>query len=530
MGARSSGRSAKPDGPTTVVDSSDEAAGNQKEGARLIRHSLINVVGRLMIGAIGIVLIPIMLDGLGAEMYGVWIAALALYELLASIDLGLGWSLTKEVAREPQGAATAQFAQSAANALVLLGLIGAVFLTTAGYLMTGRLSVGADGQLVAPVVFLILGLAFVGEALIGYLTAILYGLRQFGRVTALFVGLALGRGAGFIALLVSGHGVLWLAAWYTFSTWLAAVLGMLALARSHPTFRFRPGRLDPEILRRHAVFSLASQVTALGTSAIWKAPTLMLGLIRNAAAIVPYHIGQRLPIVAYSIGWRAAEAVFPAASQHQAAENLKQTRQALFISTRWSILLTLPLLLIMSGIAPWFLELWLGSASAEVVAVMRVTAGTVLAHLLGASALHMLWGRGRSIQVSLILGGMAVAIIVMAWFLVPELGALGAAWSALIPMFLGSLLLVKFAGDQCGTSFLEVLRQALRGLLIPSALTLLAVVLLGEWLGSGGWLPMVISCGTAGLLFVVTFYAFGSEEEERQLLLHVFFGRTLRDD
>jgi hypothetical protein len=142
----------------------------------------------------------------------------------------------------------------------------------------------------------------------------------------------------------------------------------------------------------------------------------------------------------------------------------------------------------------------------------------------------MLWGFGQSVQVSLILGGMVVAIIVMAWLLVPDLGALGAAWSALVPMLLGSLLLVRIAGDQCGASFLEVLRQALRGLLVPSALTLLTVVLLGDWLGTGGWLPMVISCGAAGLLFVVTFYAFGSEKEERQLLLHVFFGKPLRDD
>ena len=99
-----------------------------------------------------------------------------------------------------------------------------------------------------------------------------------------------------------------------------------------------------------------------------------------------------------------------------------------------------------------------------------------------------------------------------------------------MPMLLGSLLLVKFAGDQCGTSFLEVLRQTFRGLLIPSALTLLTVVLLGEWLGMGGWLPMLITCGAAGLLFVVAFYALGSEEEERQLLLHVFLGGTLGGD
>jgi O-antigen/teichoic acid export membrane protein len=100
-----------------VTEADDESDTGLGEGARLVRHGLANAIGRLAIGAIGIVLVPIMLDGIGAEAYGLWIAALALGEIAASIDLGLGWAITREVARDPTGAASSRFVSTAGVAI-----------------------------------------------------------------------------------------------------------------------------------------------------------------------------------------------------------------------------------------------------------------------------------------------------------------------------------------------------------------------------------------------------------------------------
>jgi predicted O-methyltransferase YrrM len=154
---------------------------------------------------------------------------------------------------------------------------------------------------------------------------------------------------------------------------------------------------------------------------------------------------------------------------------------------------------------------------------LRVTAASALVHLLGATALHVLWGRGRAVEVAVVVSAMAAAILVSAVLLVPDFGALGAAWSTFVPMLIGSIYLVRSAGILCEVSQFEVLRQALRGLLFPSVVTLLVALTLPQWLGAGGWLSLLATCMAAGLLFFTAFFTMGKGLEERRLLFDVFF-------
>ena len=133
------------EGPTEQVAETDESV-------LLLRQGLVNVVGWVAIATISVILVPIMLRGLGGERYGLWIAALALSEMLSAIDFGLGWSVTREVARGAS-ADSARFVSSAANALLLLGATGMVMIAVFGQWIAGAFGLGVEAAAVAPGVF-----------------------------------------------------------------------------------------------------------------------------------------------------------------------------------------------------------------------------------------------------------------------------------------------------------------------------------------------------------------------------------------
>src|SRR5438445_13036345 len=73
------------------------------ERTRLIGNGILNVGGFVFSKATDIVLIPVLLHGLGAELYGLWIASFSVSALVGWADLGLGWSLTREIAKAEAG-------------------------------------------------------------------------------------------------------------------------------------------------------------------------------------------------------------------------------------------------------------------------------------------------------------------------------------------------------------------------------------------------------------------------------------------
>lgn len=122
------------------------------ERLRLIRDSLINKSSYLVSGLVGIILVPLLLRGLGAELYGLWIAALAVASVMQVVDFGLGLSVAREVAAASSGLgreAAARFVAAAGNAYLFLGLFGGLLLIprrTAAEQRVAALAAGANNR------------------------------------------------------------------------------------------------------------------------------------------------------------------------------------------------------------------------------------------------------------------------------------------------------------------------------------------------------------------------------------------------
>src|SRR5690348_10098786 len=144
------------------------------ERVRLMRDTLINNSNLLISAPVGIILVPILLAGLGVEDYGLWMAALALGSLV-NIDFGILASVTRAVAGEGGSVSAVEmplFVGAAWNTYVVLGFAVATLIGTLGLALTHGLHLSPEALRIAPLIFVLAGLYFWGNQLLGFTTAV----------------------------------------------------------------------------------------------------------------------------------------------------------------------------------------------------------------------------------------------------------------------------------------------------------------------------------------------------------------------
>src|SRR3954469_8583381 len=103
---------------------------HERAYGELARQGAVNYAGQLGAVLVGLAIIPVLLDELGAQHYGILVVALTCAAVALFLDLGLGTTVTREVAaRSPDGQ---EFLAGAASAFIGFGAVGAVLLCLVG--------------------------------------------------------------------------------------------------------------------------------------------------------------------------------------------------------------------------------------------------------------------------------------------------------------------------------------------------------------------------------------------------------------
>lgn len=101
-------------------------SGNETRAHLVVRNALINFAGESVLLLIGLLTLPAITYGLGANRFGVLILALAVLGYLNLFDLGLGRAVVKFVAEALSTGDQSQIARITWGALLLLFLFGAI--------------------------------------------------------------------------------------------------------------------------------------------------------------------------------------------------------------------------------------------------------------------------------------------------------------------------------------------------------------------------------------------------------------------
>ena len=486
------------------------------ERERLIWHGITNYTGFVVAALSTVVLVPVMIHGLGRQAYGLWIAMESTAALLGRIDLGLTWTVTREVAADPDGSSEQlpRLVSAAAGVYLLIGIGGWLCMAGVGAPAGRLMAASASG---AAALFAIGGAVFLFDILRVFALSILNGLRRFD-LANIVVGIsAIVWASGAILLLFIGRGLIAIVAWQAVSSAAITAFALLLVQRSAPRLRPRLGLMRLAPLRGHLAFSIGSQLAAIVNAAFWEVPPLVVGVLLGAPQIVSYYIGRAFPSAASAVAWRGAEVLYPAASEYERAGNRGSTRALLDLGMRWSAVTMLPICIVLWLTAPALIRCWIGSVSGAEVTILRCLVVVELLDAVGVGPTTVLWGSGAASLVLAIGLGALTASVALCFVLISMIGVTGAAAALLLPVAGGAASCTIIAARRSGLGLGRTLLSAGQGLAFPLAACLVAAILMNVLIPNASWPGLVATWIAAGGAYIAAFRFYGTRPEEAEV-------------
>jgi O-antigen/teichoic acid export membrane protein len=492
---------------------------DHQQGVRVIRDSLWNYTGQTVSAAVGLFTIPVLIRGLGAEGYGLWIATLAIASLLGTFDLGLGWAVMRAVGRSTESGVTLEtqdFVCSVGNSFLLLGVASLVTMVALSGVLGLDLRLTSRGRSMVPAIFVLAGLFQLSDWISNYTSSVLGGLRRFDLTNLLGGAEAIGRAIGIVALVALGFpmaALVWIASWRL----LLAVVAVVTIGHVEPHYRFRVARLRWRSVQPHLPFSLSSQITTALYTSLWQGPTLLISFLAGAAGLVPYHLGQKFPFLMRGTNHSGAEVVYAAAAADHDSQRCSQPAHILIVGIRWNLMVALPACILLTVFAPELLRAWLGQVDTHAVIVMRVTAAAVLVDSSCMPAMYLLWARGAVRAIATTLG---VAAVVVASVTLGLMGAFGVAAGA-IALLVGAIVFATvfftLAVKMCNLRPKQV-AGVVRGFVLPTTVCACSGWILAQSIQPVCWIALLACMAVAGGGFIGPYYLIGAGAEERKAL------------
>ncbi len=237
---------------------------------RLTKNLIYNVAGQGAVLLLSLVAVRFVFRRLGDDVFGIIFFNLVLTAVLASaLELGISSTLVREVSsrHDSEPAYIRQLIRTASTVYWAAGvLLVAVIWITAPLLVTHWLNLKTIDPGTAATTLRILS----GTALVvlpkGLYTSIFRGRQMMGLNNAIDVGTAIAQQAGILALLVSGRGVYFVAAWISASailgiaTYVGVAARFFGWASLAPSFSMDVVRRNVGFTRHMMVISLLSLV------------------------------------------------------------------------------------------------------------------------------------------------------------------------------------------------------------------------------------------------------------------------------
>ncbi|MBI5240649.1 MAG: hypothetical protein HY926_09265 [Elusimicrobia bacterium] len=393
-----------------------------------------NLLGQVGLLALGFLLVPRLLQGLGAEGYALYGLLGILAGYLSLLSLGAQSATQKFIAEHTACGETDRVWEvlySSAflhTAGVLLGA-AAVFLLRAP-LAHDFLNISPELRQTGDWVIACGAAASVFFSWIQFAVAMLQGLQRFGLanlVTLSQNGLVL---AGSVILLRLGFGLRAVALFFVLVQFTVALASLAAALRLMPPASRGPGlaALRGAARRGFAGYALTVFFTQLAWSASFQWDKAIIGyffpLTQLTYYLIPSFLLRRFGILANSVMITAFPLLSELSGLGERGTLLRAYRQC----SQLALWLIIPGFALLFVLAPQFLTLWLGGEFASRGAwPLRLLLSAYFLHLLGTMPLAASYGLGRPSS-ALAWQICQAAISVGAWFfLIPRLGITGAA-------------------------------------------------------------------------------------------------------
>lgn len=414
----------------------------------IARNVLFNWIATLANMAAGFFVAPFIVHRLGSVAYGVWVLAISVVTYLSLLDLGMQSSVLRFVSK-----GYTQGDHQAASDTISAALWVRVQISALVVLLSVGLAIGfpiwfkipPEMAMEARKAVLLIGATTALTLSLGVFGGVLSGLNRYDLQSLITLTNTAVRITGVVLVLVTGHGIVAIAACEFVAAVVSNVLLIIVARRLYPALRVRLSKPRKEVLRQIQSYSFYAFLTTVAVQLVYQTDNMVVGAFVSAAAVTFYAIGNSLCRYAGQIISSMTLTFVPAASTYEAAGDMAGLRNLYCNGTRATLAVALPILVTLMLRGRTFIRLWMGPEYAH-------RSGTVLIIL--ASALFFsyanrvassiafgiekhktsaLWSIGEGVS------NLVLSVILVHWF-----GIYGVAIGTLIPSLVVHLCLWPF--------------------------------------------------------------------------------------
>jgi len=368
-------------------------------GARILRNTILNGIGTVSGVVIALVLTPFIIDGIGADAFGVWALAWSFSFLggyAAMTDLGVEAAAARYVA-EARGLGDADRAREVASSAMrffrLASLVATPLVAALGIGLIEIVGAPAGLQAEARICFALIAAQLLFELPARAYLALLEGAQAYGSYQAVELGRSLALGAFIAIALIADWGLPGLGAAAMASSVIALGLARALSARWVP---------DVAIARRHATRATGRTLMSFGGRYLGfqlmytlyrQFDKVIVGIALGPRPVGVFEVGARLQQGALMIQSISASAVLPAAAFVQQHREL--VRELYLRGTSYGVAMSVPVAVAAFIFAPDLIRTWVGEEfedSAVIAQLLLAGAVLVASHRVGIS---MLVGLGQ---------------------------------------------------------------------------------------------------------------------------------------
>ncbi|MBV9868590.1 MAG: oligosaccharide flippase family protein [Abitibacteriaceae bacterium] len=368
--------------------------------ARIIKNVLMNWVAYAVTILTSFFMSPFLVGNLHDSVYGVWVLIGSLAGYLGLLDFGLTPAIVKHIAEY-----RAKNDQAAINRLISGGLtifssLG-LLVFAVSFLIALRFNHLFHTPLTDRTAFIVVMIAGLNLALTFPASVFVGALRGYQRYdidAAITSCTILLQSALIVVLILHGYGILALVGLkFIFDM---GRLGFIIyyVRRINPDIRITRGHLDWQEMRRLFSYSSFFFLIMVGNQINFLTDSIVIAAFLSTALVTAYSIANRLVSYLRELVIEMTGVLMPAVSSLDAGEDKSKVQELHILSTKYTLLLSLPLAAVFFILGDVFIERWMGSRydmTAMSGLLLKVLTVAIIAHLVATPTGSVLTGLGK---------------------------------------------------------------------------------------------------------------------------------------
>jgi len=399
--------------------------------------------------AISFLLTPYIIHVLGKAAYGIWLLVGSFSGYLGLFDFGIGYAVVRFVARYQKTGETDKRNAVVATAFYAAAVLAILVMAWTVYIMIYAASffdipAGLVSQ--SRIVIFLIGLSIaIGFPLAIFSEALAGGLYRYDLFNTVAIAMAFLRGALTFLFLELGYGLIGLGAAALIGSLLGYLWRMRMIYKLLPDLSIHPRLLNRSIFKEVGNYSLYSFVLLLSGRIAFYSDSFVVGFFRGVEDVAIFGIAAKLVEYLRQLVFTMSKLFSPVISRYDPDLDQASLRRLFYDGSRFNLLFSLPLSLLLFFWGGPFIRLWVGEGFASSIIILQVLLiGHLLSFMQGIGG-ELLLGVGRHRNFSIFSMIAAVVNVILSIVLVKSVGLVGVAWGTTIPLGLLSVGYLPFA-------------------------------------------------------------------------------------